>query len=168
MTRFVTAKRAAAAATATAAAALALVAGSSAPALAAAQQDSATPPSLTLDFNGTNSEAGAGGVVGAGFGGTATVRDSSGAAVGTAYDQCDEDAISTTSLTAFCTADVVFNDGSQVTLSVVFPIQNPLTATYPTSFDGVITGGTGAYAGISGAAHFTNTSLAVYTVSWDA
>lgn len=167
MTRFVTAKRAAAAATATAAASLALVAGSFAPAVAAGQGTAATPPSLTLDFNGTNSEASAGGALGAGFGGTASVKDSTGAVVGTAYDECDEDAVSPDAVTAFCTADVVFKDGSQVTLTVVFPIENPLTATYPNSFDGVITGGSGAYKGISGVAHFTNTALAVYTVDFE-
>ena len=167
MSRFVTVKRAAAAATATAAASLALVAGSYAPAVAADQQAAATPPQLTLDFSGTNSEAGAGSVVGAGFGGRATDKDANGAVVGEAYDMCDKDAINADSLTAFCTADVVFKDGSQITLSVVFPIENPLTATYPNTFDGVVTGGTGAYKGISGAAHFTNTALAVYTVDWD-
>jgi hypothetical protein len=166
MTRFVTAKRAAAAATATAAAALALVAGSSAPSVAA-QGEAATPPSLTLDFSANNDEANVANGVGAGFGGSATVTDASGAPAGTAYDMCDKDAISLKQVTAFCHADVVFNDGSQIALSVVFPIQDPLTATYPKSFDGVITGGTGAYQGLTGAAHFTNTALAVYTVTWD-
>ena len=166
MTRFVTAKRAAVTATATAAAALAMVGGSSAPATAALQ-DASVPPSLTLDFSANNDEANVANGVGAGFGGSATVTDASGASVGKAYDMCDKDEISLKQLTAFCHADIVFNDGSQVALSVVFPIQDPLTATYPQSFDGVITGGTGAYKGITGAAHFTNTALAVYTVSWD-
>ncbi|MET9217528.1 hypothetical protein ACIOC1_23990 [Streptomyces sp. NPDC088197] len=168
MTRFVTAKRAAVAATATGAAALALVAGSSATATATATQVRATPPSLTLDFSGNNSAGAAASTVGAGFGGSATVKDSSGKPVGTAYDMCDKDAISAKEVTAFCHANIVFNGGDQVALSVVFPIQNPLTATYPKSFDGVVVGGTGAYKGLTGAAHFTNTALAVYTVSWDA
>jgi hypothetical protein len=166
MTRFVTAKRAAAAATAAAAAGLALVAGSSAPA-AAAPEAAATPPALTLDFSANNSEGNITNAVGATFGGSATVTDASGTAIGQAYDMCDEDKVSLNKVTAFCHADVVFNDGDQIALTVVFPIQNPLTATYPMSFDGVITGGTGAYKGITGAAHFTNTALAVYTVNWD-
>lgn len=168
MTRFVTAKRAAAAATATAAAALALVGGSSATATAADEAVTAAPPALTLDFSANNNEANVADGIGAGFGGSATVTDSSGAAVAKAYDLCDKDGISVQQVTAFCHADIVFNNGDQIALSVVFPIQNPLTATYPQSFDGVVTGGTGAYQGLTGAAHFTNTALAVYTVTWDA
>ncbi len=166
MTRIVTAKRAAVAATATAAAALAFVAGSSGPATAA-HRDASTPPSLTLDFTANNDEANVANGIGAGFGGSATVADSSGRAVGTAYDMCDKDAISAKSVTAFCHADVVFKNGDQVALSVVFPIQDPLTASYPQSFEGVITGGTGAYKGLTGSVHFTNTALAVYKVNWD-
>ncbi|WP_335974430.1 MULTISPECIES: hypothetical protein [Streptomycetaceae] len=166
MTRFVTAKRAAVAATATGAAAIALVAGTTGSATAA-HQEATAPPSLTLNFSANNDEANAANALGAGFGGSATVTDSAGKAVGTAYDMCDKDGISAKQVTAFCHADVVFDNGDQVALSVVFPIQDPVTATYPQSFDGVVTGGTGAYKGLTGAAHFTNTALAVYTVSWD-
>jgi len=168
MSRFVTAKRAALVAVAAGASTLALVAGASASSATTHAQLRATPPALTLDFSGTNDESGAASAVGAGFGGSAKVKDADGNIAGTAYDMCDKDAISVNAVTAFCHADVVFKDGSQLALSVVFPIQNPATATYPKSFDGVVEGGTGDYAGFTGTAHFTNTSLGVYKVSFAA
>ncbi|MEY9844238.1 hypothetical protein [Streptacidiphilus sp. MAP5-3] len=167
MSRFVTVKRAALVAAAAGAAAVALVAGSTGSA-SAAHLRAVAPPALTLDFSGNNDEAGAASAVGAGFGGGAAVKDSTGAAVGKAYDLCDKDSITPSSVTAFCHADIVFNTGDQVALSVVFPIQNPVTATYPKAFDGVIEGGTGAYKGLTGTAHFNNRSLAVYDITWDA
>ncbi|QKW22463.1 hypothetical protein HUT16_28325 [Kitasatospora sp. NA04385] len=128
----------------------------------------AAPPALTIDFTGTNSAGGAASAVGAGFGGTATAKDASGATVATVYDQCTKDVVTADSVTAFCTADLVFTDGDQVTFTAVVPIDNPLTAKYPKKFDGVITGGTGAYQGLTGAVHITNTAAAVYELGWDA
>ena len=162
MHRVVKAKRS----LAIAAAVVAVAAGVPAMAGASSAQTRDVPPPLTLDFTGNNDEAGAASAVGAGFGGGATVRDSNGNALGKAYDLCDKDSIAPTSVTAFCHADIVFNSGDQIAFSVVFPIQNPLTAVYPKDFDGVITGGTGNYKGITGSVHFTNTSLAVYKLVW--
>ncbi|RKE22202.1 hypothetical protein [Streptomyces sp. TLI_171] len=127
----------------------------------------AAPPAVTIDFSGTNSEAGAATAVGAGFGGTAAVKDASGAQVATGYDMCDKDAVKVNSVTAFCHADLVFTNGDQVTFTVVAPIDDPLTATYPKDFDGVITGGTGAYKGLTGAVHISNTAAAVYNLTWE-
>ncbi|MFD7733958.1 hypothetical protein ACFV6F_26715 [Kitasatospora phosalacinea] len=149
--------------------AAAVVAG--VPALAgAATTDShrAAPPAVTIDFTGTNSAAGAANAIGAGFGGTATAKDATGAQVATVYDQCTKDAVSVDSATAFCTADLVFTEGDQVTFTAVVPIDNPLTAKYPKKFDGVVTGGTGAYKGLTGAVHISNTAAAVYELSWEA
>ncbi|KDN82187.1 hypothetical protein [Kitasatospora cheerisanensis] len=126
----------------------------------------ATPPTLNLDFSGTNSEAGAATAVGAGFGGTATMTNAAGTGIGTAYDMCDKDKLSLNAITAFCTVDLAFVTGDQVTFSAVVPIQDPLTATYPISFDGVITGGTGAYQGLTGAVHISNTDLGKYNLTW--
>ncbi|MFC8721083.1 hypothetical protein [Kitasatospora sp. NPDC057198] len=128
----------------------------------------AVPPTVTIDFTGTNSASGAANAIGAGFGGTATAKDATGAQVATVYDQCTKDAVSADSVTAFCTADLVFTGGDQVTFTAVVPIDNPLTAKYPKKFDGVITGGTGAYKGLTGAVHITNTATAVYELGWDA
>ncbi|BAJ31756.1 MULTISPECIES: hypothetical protein [Kitasatospora] len=149
--------------------AAAVVAG--VPALAgAATTDAhrAAPPALTIDFTGSNSLAGAANAVGAGFGGTAAAKDASGAQVATVYDQCTKDAVAVDSVTAFCAADLVFTGGDQVTFTAVVPIDNPLTAKYPKQFDGVITGGTGAYQGLTGAVHLTNTAAGVYSLGWDA
>lgn len=151
----------------TAAAAAALAVAMPALANADATSTRAVPPALTLDFTGHNDEAGVASGVGVGFGGAAVVKDSDGKDVGTAYDSCDKDAIKPESVTAFCNADIVFHNGSQVTFDVVFPIQDPLTAKYPKEFDGVITGGTGEYRDLRGAVHFTNRSLAVYDVTWN-
>lgn len=167
MSRFVTVKRAALVAAAAGAAAVALVAGSTGSA-SAAHLRAMAPQALTLDFSANNDEAGAASAVGTGFGGSAVVKDADGNVAGKAYDMCDKDGITPTSVTAFCHADIVFADGDQIAVSAVFPIQNPATATYPKSFDGVIEGGTGAYKGITGTAHITNRSLAVYDVTWDA
>ncbi|WP_033219507.1 hypothetical protein [Kitasatospora phosalacinea] len=128
----------------------------------------AAPPTVTIDFTGTNSAGGAANAIGAGFGGTATAKDATGATIATVYDQCTKDVISVDSVTAFCTADLVFTSGDQVTFTAVVPIDNPLTAKYPKKFDGVITGGTGAYQGLTGAVHITNTAAAVYELGWDA
>lgn len=162
MFRVVKAKRS----LAVAAAGIAVVAA--VPALASADTAAtAVPPSVTIDFSGSNSEAGAATAIGAGFGGRATVKDANGAVAGTAYDVCDKDAINAKAITALCQADIVFNGGDQVAFTVVVPIQNPLTATYPTKFDGVITGGTGQYKGITGTVHFTNTAAAVYQMDFE-
>ncbi|WP_042421436.1 allene oxide cyclase barrel-like domain-containing protein [Streptacidiphilus anmyonensis] len=165
MTRFVTSKRAALAAAAAGVAALALVAGVSGTA-SAAHLRAANVPAMTLDFNGSNDEAGAANSVGAGFGGTAAVKDTSGNKIGTAYDMCDKDGINANSVTVFCSGEIVLSNGDQIAVSGVFPIQDPATATYPKSFEGVVTGGTGAYEGMTGTAHFTNRSLGVYDVTF--
>jgi hypothetical protein len=162
MHRVVKAKRS----LALAAAVVAIAAGVPAMAGASSAETRDLPPSLTINFNGSNDEAATASAVGVGFGGKATAKDAAGNEVGTVYDSCDKDAINVNSVEAFCHADIVFNGGDQVAFSVVFPIQNPLTAHYPDEFDGVITGGTGNFKGITGSVHFTNTSLAVYNVDW--
>lgn len=140
------------------------------PALASADTTAtrAVPQSVTLDFTGSNSEAGAATAVGAGFGGRATVKDANGADAGMAYDVCDKDAVSTNAITALCQTDIVFKNGDQVAFTAVVPIQNPLTAKYPQRFDGIITGGTGAYKGLTGVVHINNSAEAVYQVSFEA
>ena len=85
---------------------------------AATETHRAVPPAVTIDFTGTNSAGGAANAIGAGFGGTATVKDATGAQVATVYDQCTKDAVSVDSVTAFCAADLVFTGGDQITFTV--------------------------------------------------
>ncbi|MGF1429208.1 hypothetical protein [Kitasatospora sp. LaBMicrA B282] len=154
-----------------AATAVALALAPAAPAMAAntaiGHRAGAVPPTMVLDFNGTNDEASTGSTVGTGFGGSATVKDSNGNKIATAYDQCDKDSVTPASVTVFCAGQIVFNGSSdQIAFQVVAPIQDPKTAKYPLEFNGVVTGGTGQYEGLTGEIHFTNTSLATYVISF--
>ncbi|MFJ5921276.1 hypothetical protein ACIQF6_01585 [Kitasatospora sp. NPDC092948] len=119
------------------------------------------PPGVTIDFTGP------GDAVGAGFAGTGAAKDTSGTQVGTAHNLCNADAIQNRSAGTLCTADLAFDSGDRVAFTVVIPTDDPTTTAYPRTFDGVVTGGTGAYRGLTGAVHFANTATAVYQLTWD-
>jgi len=125
----------------------------------------ASLPAITLDFTGTNDEGAVANAVGASFGGTGRVKDTNGAVIGTAYDQCDKDSVKPTSTEAFCTGMVKLDDGDQLAFTTTFPIPNAASS-YPQSFEGVITGGTRRYEGISGEAHFVARSAGVYDLNF--
>ncbi|GAA1248189.1 hypothetical protein GCM10009665_43860 [Kitasatospora nipponensis] len=143
-------------------------AGVSVPAMASntSAHRNANVPNVTLDFSGTNDEQAVANTVGVAFGGNARVKDGGGNVIGTAYDLCDKDSISPTSTTAFCAGEIVFNDGSQVSFNVVFPIPNA-ASNYPNVFQGVINGGTKAYEGVTGEAEFTAKSPGVYDLQFN-
>ncbi|MFE0458177.1 hypothetical protein ACFW1A_02815 [Kitasatospora sp. NPDC058965] len=122
-------------------------------------------PSLTLDFSGSNSEANAAQSVGASFGGTARVKDTSGNVVGTAYDLCDKDAIAAAADSVFCTGLIKFTSGDQISFSSELPISNTGAAGGDT-FNGVVNGGTGSYEGITGQAAFTPRAAGVYDLNF--
>jgi hypothetical protein len=125
----------------------------------------ANVPGFTLDFTGTNNEASVPDKVGSGFSGTARVKDGNGNVIGTAYDACDKDAISATADTVYCNALVKLNSGDQLTFAAAFPIPNAASE-YPLTFDVPVTGGTGAYEGITGEAFVANRSVGVYDLSF--
>ena len=122
-------------------------------------------PSITLDFTGTNDEGAVANAVGANFGGTGRVKDTHGAVIGTAYDQCDKDSVKPTSTEAFCTGMVKLDDGAQLAFTTTFPIPNTASS-YPQRFEGVITGGTRHYEGTSGEAHFVARSAGIYDLNF--
>ncbi|PYC80524.1 hypothetical protein C7C46_12590 [Streptomyces tateyamensis] len=125
----------------------------------------AAVPALTLDFSGTNDEANVPQTVGAAFGGTARVKDTNGAVVGTAYDLCDKDAVSAAADQAFCTGLIKFNSGDQISFSAELPISNT-GASGGDSFNGVVNGGTGIYEGITGQANFVPRAQGVYDLNF--
>ncbi|MDY0811087.1 hypothetical protein [Kitasatospora purpeofusca] len=103
-------------------------------------------PALTLDFK----EA----PTGKAFS-TGRISDGDGKKVGTAYSLCDQDAIAAQAKTAFCTTMITFdvdNGQDQVSYNVMFPVTEPASGVV---YRGLVTGGTGAYEGITGNAEIT-------------
>jgi len=96
-------------------------------------------PAMTFDFTGL------GGITKTG---TGTVIDTTGATVGAVYQHCD--ALDSLTGKVYCTDLAVLTSGMQ--LSTVEAVPN--TTTYPTPYEGVITGATQGAEGLTGEAHF--------------
>ncbi|MFI9269718.1 hypothetical protein ACIGXM_03180 [Kitasatospora sp. NPDC052896] len=137
------------------------------PALASSQSVRvANVPSLTLDFNGTNDEAGSAQSVGSAFGGTARVRDTNGNFIGTAYDLCDKDRIGGRTDEVFCTGLIEIKDQGKISFSVVLPISNDPGRPDDRPVTGVVSGGTGAFEGITGEARLQPRQQGVYDLNF--
>ena len=106
----------------------------------------ASIPAITLDFTSL--------LGGANATGTGKVLDANNDNVGTVYQHCD--ALDTAAGHTYCTGLVALTTGAQLTYAAAVPN----TTTYPTSYEGVITGGTRGYDGITGEAHFALQSQA--------
>jgi hypothetical protein len=137
------------------------------PALASSQSAKvANVPSLTLDFNGTNDEANAAQSVGSAFGGTARVKDTNGNVIGTAYDLCDKDRIGGRNDEVFCTGLIDLRGQGKISFSVVLPISNDPANPDDRSVSGVVSGGTGAFEGITGEARLQPRQQGVYDLNF--
>ncbi|MGY1602428.1 dirigent protein [Geodermatophilus sp. SYSU D00815] len=77
------------------------------------------------------------------------VRERDGGRVGTSEGSCTVTGFSETSLSAYCSVTVLFDDGSSLTLQGGFD-EDP--AVGPTEFRWAVTGGTGRHRGASGEA----------------
>lgn len=97
------------------------------------------------------------------FVGNGTITDPSGMQFGTAVDHCDEDSVTSQSVTVQCSSVLTFSDG-EIDITTVAPIPDQQTA-YPYTFEGVVKGGTGAYDGASGDVHVTALGPGVYQVT---
>jgi hypothetical protein len=120
----------------------------------------ADPTGFTIDFTHTTIPGNP--HLGASFVGNGPVTDGNGNQIGTVVDHCDEDAITSNAATVQCNVIVNLSDG-ELDITVEAPIPDNQTA-YPYTFDGIVQGGTGAYDGASGDAHFTAKEPGVYHV----
>jgi hypothetical protein len=168
MQRVVTAKRSVALAVA------GLVVGTvgalSVPALAdnaPAAHRAANIPTMVLNFNGTNDEAGAPQQVGSAFGGRATVKDANGNQIGEAYDVCSKDAINAKDDTAFCTGMIRIYNKGEISFSTVLGISDDAANPDRAAFGGVVNGGDKEFEGITGEVKFTPKEQGVFEANFN-
>ncbi|MFF2077688.1 hypothetical protein ACFVXG_23385 [Kitasatospora sp. NPDC058162] len=121
-------------------------------------------PDMILDSTGTANPGSVSQGVGHAFGSRAVMKDVDGKTLGTAYANCGKDATGTTTDEVLCTSIFKFTDGAQIALDAVIPI--PHSGAAPKEFDGIVTGGTLKYEGLTGSAHFTPSSVGVYEVTF--
>ncbi|MFF2042557.1 hypothetical protein ACFVVX_19225 [Kitasatospora sp. NPDC058170] len=122
-------------------------------------------PDLTIDPTGTSDLGGVPQGIGNAFGSRAVIKASAdGNAIGTAYGVCAKDALGDEQDQVICTSILKFDDKNQISLSAVMPV--PHEGAKAQLFDAVVTGGSLAYEGLTGEAHFTPRSDGAYDVSF--
>ncbi|MFJ4192329.1 hypothetical protein [Kitasatospora sp. NPDC089509] len=104
-------------------------------------------------------------------GSAAQVQDAGGNVIGTAYTNCDRNAQTATTHTAFCTGLVQITNGAsaangEIAFSAVLPVDTQATVPESGYFPGVVAGGTKAFDGITGETHFVLRSATVLDLNF--